>query len=86
MTSGNTYTFKVYVVSSLGNVTSPGCTGTLTAQVISRPPTPTPPTPTPPKQLVNTGPGSFIGLFVGVTILGAVIHNFIMRKKVTKNN
>ena len=86
MTSGNTYTFKVYVVSSLGNVTSPGCTGTLTAQVISRPPTPTPPTPTPPKQLVNTGPGSFIGLFVGVTILGAIIHNFIMRKKVTKNN
>ena len=89
MSSGNTYNFKVYVVSNLGNVTSSNCQGSLTVQTpppTPTPPTPTPPTPTPPTQLVNTGPGSVIGLFFGATILGAVIYNFVLRKKLSKNN
>ncbi len=49
-------------------------------------PTPTPTTPPAPKKLVNTGPGSFVGIFVGTTILGIGLYNFILRKKLSKNN
>ncbi len=86
MTAGNTYNFKVYIVSNLGNVTSSNCQGSLTVQTPPTPTPPTTPTPTPPTQLVNTGPGSFIGLFFGTTLLGAVIYNFVLRKKLSKNN
>ncbi len=87
MTAGNTYNFNAYVVSNLGNVTSSNCQGVLAVAALTPPPTPTPPSPTSaPTQLVNTGPGSIIGLFFGTTLLGAIIYNFVLRKKLSKSN
>ena len=85
MSAGNTYNFQAYVLSNLGNVTSNSCSGVLTVSTPTPPPqtpptTPTPP-PTPPTQLVNTGPGNVLGIFLGVTFLGAVIYNFVLRKR-----
>ena len=47
-------------------------------------PTPTPtstPTPTPPKTLPNTGAGDVLGIFTGVSSLGAAGHYIVSRKR-----
>lgn len=43
-------------------------------------PPPTPPT-TPPEQLINTGPGSTVGLFGAVTIAGFFAHKFFVSRR-----
>lgn len=87
MIAGQTYTFKATVNSDLGNVTSAKCVAVATTPK-TPPVTPpvTPPTPTPPTTLVNTGPGSVAALFVGATAAGAIAHNLILKKKLSKNN
>jgi hypothetical protein len=41
----------------------------------------TPPTTTPPAQLVNTGPGSIVGTFVGTMILGFFGHKLFLSRR-----
>ena len=81
MTPGDKYTFTATVNSNLGNVSSDKCVGTLTA---ATPPTATPPTTTPPAQLVNTGPGSTVAMFVGATVLGTSLFNWFQKKRLAK--
>lgn len=57
-----------------GSATSDNCKTQITAS--------TPPTPTPPQTpLVNTGPGSVIGLFGAATVAGGLFHNLVIRRK-----
>ncbi len=74
-----TATAKPLCYDTNGNVYpagSPQCATPVTPGV-----PPTTPAGTAPKNLVNTGPGSIIGLFAGTTILGTAIHHFIIKKK-----
>ncbi|HVC36021.1 MAG TPA: hypothetical protein VNE40_01055 [Candidatus Dormibacteraeota bacterium] len=52
------------------------------------PPPTTPPSPsTPvPTALVNTGPGSTIGLFSGVTLAAAIAHRWFLSRKLSRQN
>ena len=36
---------------------------------------------TPQKQLVNTGPGDVVGIFVGTTLIGGLSYNFYLRRR-----
>lgn len=63
------------------SVSSEGCTKTVT---FSTPTTPTP-TPTTPTSLVNTGPGSVVGIFAGATIAGAVGHRLFKMRRFARN-
>lgn len=60
--------------------TATGTNCTKTVSFTAPTPTPTSTTTTTPTQLVNTGPGSVIGLFAGVTIAGAVAHRLFSRR------
>jgi hypothetical protein len=54
---------------------------------IVTPPTTTPPTtPTPaaPTALVNTGPGSVVGLFAATTAIGAVAHRWMLGRRLSR--
>ncbi len=41
----------------------------------------TPPTTPPAEKLADTGPGGIIGLFLGTSILGAVAHNLVLKRR-----
>jgi hypothetical protein len=71
-----TYTVVATVTfnSTGAAVANSNCSATVTI-----PTTPTPPV-TPPATLVNTGPGSVIGLFSVTTIVGAVAHRLVRRR------
>lgn len=48
--------------------------------------TPTPPTPpTTPTELPSTGPGQVVGLFAGVTILGALAHRLFLSRRLARS-
>lgn len=53
-------------------------------KIIPPPTTPPPVTPAPPTALVNTGPGSVIGLFAAVTAAGAVFHRWLLARRLSR--
>jgi hypothetical protein len=86
--AANTYTISATLVTSLGNVTSQGCTTSATivppTTTTTPPPTPTAiltSTPTTPAQLVNTGPGDVVGLFAGTALLAGVGRHLYKTRK-----
>lgn len=42
---------------------------------------PTPPTTTPPTRLVNTGPGSVVGLFLATSVIGAIAYRLFLKRR-----
>jgi hypothetical protein len=80
MEAGKSYHFTATVLSNLGNVPGPNCVGFLTT---TTPPTPPPSTPpqTPPTQLVNTGPGSVIAIFLGASAVGTGAYHWLLKKR-----
>lgn len=63
--------------------TSPGCQQVVsfTAPTTTPPTTPAPVTPAAaPQKLVNTGPGSVVGLFMGSSLLGTIIYRRFMKR------
>jgi hypothetical protein len=78
-TAGN-YTITATVLTNQGNVTSAGCTAIVTTS--TTPTTPiTPVTPQTPTELVNTGPGSVIGIFAATAILAGVGRHLYKTRK-----
>lgn len=68
-----------------GNNTTESDTATVTVNngTCTTPPSTTPPV-TPPTTLVNTGPGSVVGLFAGVTVAGAVLHRLFFSRRLAR--
>ena len=58
----------------------------VTVSAVPTPPV-TPPTPpvASPAQLVNTGPGSIVATFAGISVVSAVTYSLFMRRKLLKN-
>ena len=87
MQSGKNYTFTAVVNSNNGtSAVNKNCVAEASYTAPTPPPQtpptkPTPTTPTTPKQLVNTGPGSVIGLFAGTTLAGGAGFHFFQKKK-----
>lgn len=67
-----TYTITAKVTGPLGSFGSQGCSTTVTI---------TPPQVLGTTTLVNTGPGSIVGLFALTTVAGGLLHHFVLRKK-----
>ena len=61
-------------------VTSGNCAGAVSFTT----PT-TPVTPTTPSELPSTGPGQVVGLFAGVTILGALAHRLFLSRRLARS-
>lgn len=77
--AGN-YTITATVLTNLGNVTSQNCEAMITTS--TTPTTPiTPITPTTPTTLVNTGPGSVIGIFAGTALIAGVGRHLYKTRK-----
>lgn len=80
------YTITATIQTNLGDVTNAAaCSAKITPS--------TPPTNvvtvsqvTPPAQLINTGPGNTVGLFAGVTVLGAIVHRIYKHRKTATNH
>ncbi|HEY1645236.1 MAG TPA: hypothetical protein VGF75_02525, partial [Candidatus Saccharimonadales bacterium] len=86
LAAGQQYTVVATVQSSnLGNISSPNCQVTFTTPTTPPPVTTTSaPTST---TLPNTGPGTAgtVGIFAGVTVLGAALYNWVIRRRLAKN-
>lgn len=83
-------TYTVTATANFGpdqTASGPNCTQTVTFSSTA-PPTVTPPTtPTPPATptaLVNTGPGSVIGIFAAATIGGAVLYRRLLARRLSR--
>jgi uncharacterized repeat protein (TIGR01451 family) len=61
------------------------CLATVSFTSTPTPPAPTP-TPTTPTALVNTGPGSFVAIFAGTTIFGAIAHRLFSGRRANRNS
>jgi len=82
--SGN-WTVTATVLTNLGNMTSTACTAavTIAAATTTTPTTPATPAAT---QLVNTGPGSVLGIFGGTTIVGAVAYRLFQARRIANRS
>jgi hypothetical protein len=79
MTPGNTYNVQAYVNYSLGknkgSATNTLCIGKISLEKTVNP--------APPTQLVNTGPGENIALFIGASATGYFIFRRILKNKLS---
>lgn len=65
------YTIQATLKTSLGDVTSTGCTAKVTKTPV-----------VPPVEIPNTGAGSIVALLTGVTLASATLHNVLARRSV----
>ena len=79
---GYTLTAVAHFTVNGQDVSAAGCTKTVS---FSTPGTPTTPNATPPTQLVNTGPGSVVGLFAGITVAGAVLYRLFLSRRLVRD-
>lgn len=94
---GTTHTYAnygTYTITAIANftvngvaqsATSQGCMQTVSYTSPTTPPTVTTvSTPTPPQQLVNTGPGSVLGIFAGVSAASAVAYRWFLGRRLSR--
>ncbi len=69
-------------------VTSPSCQQPVSFTETPTPPSTPPTTPpvTPPTQLVNTGAGNVVGIFLAATIAGVVGYHWFIRRRLSHNS